>query len=295
MSFGSQGLAASTEAISWIKACDCWLEQQSQKHRFMAIYQVMCLRVLAARANSFKMKRTYQDAEGLLTHFRAAGFHRDPMLLDEKRCSPFDKEMRRRLWITVAEIELQASVERGMPSTLSAISYDSRSPLNIDDQHIQPEMSQSPAPCASDRFTATSFLRLSYATLPVRVALCSLVNNPTIQTSHEDVLRYEQQIREALESIPDWNDEGSLLCSTLLDLQLNQFLIMLHSPYVRKGASTQSRYSRMVCFDTAKRILDLNYKLVSSGPVCFGVSSAGCISCCHFDMPYCFRVHFREM
>lgn len=269
MSFNSNGSSARNEAISWIRASDSWLEQQSQKHRFMEIYQVMCLRVLAARANAFKSKRAYQNAEGLLAYFRCAGFHRDPNLLEEKRCSPFQKEMRRRLWATVTEIELQASIERGFPSTLSAVPSDCKPPLNIDDEDLLVDLSQFPTSNASAQYTATSFLRLSCSSLPLRVALCSLVNDPNVRVKYDDVLNYEQQIREALSAIPTWTEAGGQQASTLLELQLSQFLIILHSPFARQNGFSHQRYSRMVSFEASKRILDLHFQCITSGRFAF--------------------------
>lgn len=265
MSFGSRGSSARTEAISWINACDAWLEEQSQKHRFLEMYQVMCLRTLAATANTFKAKRAYQDAEGLLTYFRSAGMHRDPSLLDERRCTPFQKEMRRRLWATVVEIELQTSLERGLPSTLSAIPTDCNPPLDVNDEDLPVDLNQLPTASSTSRYTDTSFLRLSSRSLPLRVSLCSLVNGPTAHLKHEDVLHLEQQIREALDAIPTWTEPESQQASTLLDLQLRQFLLMVHGSFARQSLSSESRYSRMVCFETSKRILDQHFQCVSTG------------------------------
>jgi hypothetical protein len=91
-----------------------------------------------------------------------------------------------------------------------------------------------------------------------------LINDPSSPMQYDDVLRYEQHINEALDSIPKWEDRETTQASTLLDLQLRQFFLLIHTPFARKTKSSQSRYSRMVCFETAKHILHQHFKLISS-------------------------------
>lgn len=263
LSFNHEGSSVRAEAVQWIRACDLWLKQQSQKHRTMAMYQVMCLRLLAASANSLKTKQAYGEAESLLTYFRAAGMHRDPRLLDD-RCSPYEMEMRRRLWATTMELELQASIDRGMPSSLGAILADCPTPLNIDDKLFTESSMELPPSRPPDEYTETSFLDTSSKSLSLRIHLCSLINDPSSPMQYDDVLRYEQHINEALDSIPKWEDRETTQASTLLDLQLRQFFLLIHTPFARKTKSSQSRYSRMVCFETAKHILHQHFKLISS-------------------------------
>lgn len=263
LSFNYEGSSVRKEAVQWIRACDFWLTQQSQKHKFMAMYQVMCLRLLAASANSLKTKEAYLGAGNLLNYFRAAGMHRDPRLLED-RCSPYEMEMRRRLWATTMELELQASIDRGMPASLGAISADCPPPLNVHDDEFTENCAQLPASRHSEEYTETSFLDISSKSLALRNSLCSFINDPGSSIPYEDVLKYEQEITEALDSIPRWDSFETTQASTLLDLQLRQFFLLIHTPHARKNASSQNRYSRMVCFETAKHILNQHFKLISS-------------------------------
>lgn len=263
LSFNHEGSTVRSEAIQWIRACDLWLTQQSQKHRFLAMYQVMCLRFLAASASSLKVKEAYTGAENLLNYFKAAGMHRDPHLLDD-RCSPYEAEMRRRLWATVMELELQASIDRGMPSSLAGLTFDCPPPLNINDENFVEQSLKVPVAKPSGEYTKTSFLDISSKSLSLRISLCSLINDPSSSLTFDDVLRYEQQINEILDSTPEWRGVDTTQASTLLDLQLRQFLLLIHTPFARRKGSSHYRYSRMVCFETAKHILDQHSKLISS-------------------------------
>ena len=263
LNFNHEGSTVRSEAIQWIRACDFWLTQQSQKHRILAMYQVMCLRFLAAAASSLKVKQAYTRAEDLLNYFKAAGMHRDPRLLAD-RCSAYEMEMRRRLWYTVMELELEASIVRGMPSSLAGLTLDCPPPSNINDEYFVERSLKLPVAKPSEEFTRTSFLDISSKTLSLRVSLCSLVNDPSSCIPFADVLSYDQQINEELASIPEWKDRGTTQVRTLLDLQLRQFLLLIHSPYARQKVSAQSRYSRMVCIETAQHLLDQHHNLISS-------------------------------
>lgn len=100
------------KAVLWIKACETWLKRLSNKHRTLTSIQVRCLRLLALSVTSHKRKEYYQEVQAHLGLMRASGMHRDPAIAG-KRCSPFEGEMRRRLWATSVELELQASIDKG--------------------------------------------------------------------------------------------------------------------------------------------------------------------------------------
>ena len=104
-----------SKAIVWIKACEAWLKKQSNKHRTLISIQVRCLRLLALKTTCMKTKEFYQETQAHVAYMRAIGMHRDPVLLRGK-CSIFQAEIRRRLWATTVELELQCSIDRGTMS-----------------------------------------------------------------------------------------------------------------------------------------------------------------------------------
>ena len=269
---GDSALARET-AVVWIEVCDSWLQRQSQKHVDLAMWQIYCLIVLAKQSNIVKKKRSWTVAGNLMRHAMSAGFHRDPSLLGPKACV-FDQEMRRRLWATMIELDLQASIDRGMPSALAGASCDSAPALNISDEDFGEDSLKSPIQRPSDEYTTTSFLHLAGSSLSLRVSLNSMLNEISSHPQYEDVMIYDDKITQKLQEIPSYADfEGAdkvtvlpELARTLLDVQLRQFLILLHSPFARQCQSN-SRYSlsKMVCFNAASSILDQHKKLVDSG------------------------------
>lgn len=100
------------DAVIWIKTCEAWIKQQSNKNRTLQLIQVRCLRILALSATSHKEKGYYQEVQAHMGYMRSCGMHRDPSLIGG-RCTPFEGEMRRRMWATSMELELQASIDKG--------------------------------------------------------------------------------------------------------------------------------------------------------------------------------------
>ncbi|KAJ5225544.1 hypothetical protein N7468_006769 [Penicillium chermesinum] len=250
-------------ATLWIEAADSWLRHHSHKNVYLAVWQVRCLLLLAKQVNIVKKKRFWTETGTLIREAMAAGFHRDPSILGDK-VSRFDREMRRRLWGTMLELELQASIDRGMISTSSSMSADAKIALNIEDEDLSDETGNEEKAKPPGEYTQTSFLHLSGTSFQLRASLNSVVNDLNTPLKYEEVLKYEELIMNELKKLPPWTRTQppsgaglSLVARTLLDVQLRQFLIMLHGPFARQEErTTRHSLSRMVCFDAAASILD---------------------------------------
>jgi hypothetical protein len=112
------GSSFHSKAFLWTRACEAWLRRQSNKRRTLATLQVRCLRILTLATASIKAKGYYQEVQALLALMRVGGLHRDPNIFGT-RCSIFEGEMRRRLWATAMELELQSAVDRGKSWTMN--------------------------------------------------------------------------------------------------------------------------------------------------------------------------------
>lgn len=260
-------------AIMWIRNVESWLQSQSQKHVTMTIFQVHCLSFIAKQMNSDKRKRTWMAAGNLLRLAMSAGLHRDAHIVNLRHATPstkkvsvFDQEMRRRIWCTITELELQADLERGMPATIRDLFEDCGSPLNIDDEEFDQSAEQLPNPKPLSQFTRSSYQHLSRSSWPLRLELLSLINGPNSQIPYENVLLYDKKTMQHLDEIPHWNDHEGLVARILLQLQLQQLLLFLHRPYARDEAwGSRYDYSAIVHLRSAMTILDLQNQLTSTG------------------------------
>ncbi|KKY16817.1 putative c6 zinc finger domain containing protein [Phaeomoniella chlamydospora] len=260
-------------AVSFIEASETWLRRQTNKHLYLGLWQIRCLLPIAKQANTVKKKETWTIVGNLVRQAMSSGFHRDPVLLGPK-VSVFNQQMRRRLWATIVELDLQASIERGMPSALAALSSDTTRVSNIDDEDFNENSKQEPSQKPPDEFTYSSFLHVGSNSLPLRISLNTVLNDLTPHPSYDEVLAYNEQITEKLDDIPTFKipdfkpDTANLseLPLALLDIQLRQYLILLHGPYARR-AESNPRYhlSKITCFDASSRILDYHSKFVAQG------------------------------
>ncbi|KAI9742890.1 MAG: hypothetical protein M1818_003619 [Claussenomyces sp. TS43310] len=74
---------------------------------------------------------------------QALGLHRDGAILG---LSPFDTEMRRRLWWQICALDTRASEDYGSDPTILEASYDCKFPLNLNDSDICPNTTETPVP-----------------------------------------------------------------------------------------------------------------------------------------------------
>jgi len=260
-------------AIMWIRHCDSWLNSQSQKHVTITVFQVHCLSFIAKQMNSVKRKRTWISAGNLLRLAMSAGLHRDAQIVNlrhatpsRKKVSVYDQEMRRRIWVTISELELQATMERGMPAMTRDLFEDCGPPLNLEDEEFDQSTEKLPNPRPSSQFTRSSYQNLSRSSWSLRLELLFLINDPKSQMPYEDVLLYDKKIMQHLDDIPHWNDQGALVSRILLQLQLQQLLLFLHRPYARDEPwGSRYDYSAIVHLRSAMTILDLHDQLSSIG------------------------------
>ena len=259
-------------AVLWIEASEWWLGRQSHKHIYLAAWQIRCLLLLAKQVNTVKKKRTWTVAGTLLREAMAAGFHRDPSSLAGKM-SFFDTEMRRRLWTTITELELLVSIDRGLPSSAGTPS-DVGLILNINDEDFDLNGDDAPTSKPWEEFTASSFLHISSFSFPLRLSLNSRVNDVTSPLKYEEVLDFEEMVMKELQRLPPRDKPGhgrghggmTLTATTLLDIQLRQFLILLHAPFARqRSTNPRGSVSRMVCLNAAVSILEQYSQLEKSG------------------------------
>ncbi|KAH7121292.1 fungal-specific transcription factor domain-containing protein [Dendryphion nanum] len=236
-------------AAELIDISDAWLLRHSRKKLTLAFFQMQCLSLLAKRVNSIRVKQDWVNSGDVIRLAIASGLHRNPSLLGWGKITAFEMEMRRRLWATIMELELQSSVDLGHQSSLCGFFYDSQTPANLPDDAISTELEQLPAERPFDHFTSSSYL---------------LLNNPTTKFEYSDVLHYDKEITASLGSLPAWDDSRSALAAASLDLQLRQFLLLIHQPYaVRASKDARFAYSFSACISAANSILTTHDNLLS--------------------------------
>jgi hypothetical protein len=270
--------AVSTERHSaevWINAVQAWMQTQSMKHRRLIHFQIACLVYLGKRVNTIKKKRFWTDAGALTQDGIAVGLHRDPGPI-KGRISVYNQEMRRRIWATVQEFDMQTSNDNGVPTHLTALHFDVEAPRNLDDAEFDEDSTELPPSRPSREYTFTSFQHVARKSLPLRLELSRLLYGQPTRLLYQDVARYTNDITRLIDSLPSWeaseeNTAGAkrpLLAYTLLHIQLRQYLIPLHQPFIKLGKEHPKpayQYSQIIYHNAARDIVQLHDKLYQQG------------------------------
>ncbi|KAK1761090.1 multidrug resistance regulator 1 [Echria macrotheca] len=267
-----------SRALKWIEAADQFQARQSEKHRRLIHYQIACLLYLAKRVNTVKKKRFWRSAGAMTQDAISVGLHREPSHISQSvSISPFNQEMRRRIWATIQSYDVQASFDHGLPTLLSSLHYDVNPPRNIDDDEFDEDTKELPPSKPSTEYTFSSYQNLSRQSLALRLELNRVLTGPPEDIDYDQVIRYTNEINQEIDSLPSWDvssDRWSvqgvlkkpLLAYTLLHIQLRQYIIPLHHPYMRlRKTNSKYQYSEIIYYNAARDMVLLIDKLAEQG------------------------------
>lgn len=267
---------AQTTAEKYIKAVEDWQDKQSVKHRKLIHYQIACLLYLGKRVNTVKKKRFWTNSGALIQDGISVGLHREPSHMSGK-ISVYNQEMRRRIWATVQEFDMQASFDHGLPTLVSQLHYDVQPPRNLDDEDFDEDTTQLPPSKHGKEYTFSSYQNLARQSLPLRMELSRLLCGPPGEIDYDQVIRYTNDITHEIDSLPSWehnnnNTHGGkrpLLAYTLLHVQLRQYIIPLHQPFLKlRKSNAKYQYSEIIYYNAARDIVLLHDKLYEQGIRC---------------------------
>lgn len=98
---------------------------------------------------------------GLVAHLaQGMGLHRDGSHFG---LSPFETEMRRRLWWSLLLLDLRSADELGSDLIIQDFNYDTQMPSNINDTDIKPDSTEAPEPREGHSDCAVAIVRFEIA------------------------------------------------------------------------------------------------------------------------------------
>jgi hypothetical protein len=280
--------------VRWIETAEAWLVSwSSEPPESWSSLMTQCLLVIAKRANCVQDSALWTATGTLVKWAMAAGYHREsgPTV----RLSPFHREMRRRLWATILELDIQASVERGMPPTIRKGEFSTHPILHVDDTAIQESTSMAPVPQSLTTWTDTSFQAILQRSVTVRLEVCALVNGSRDEVEFDEILRLGDELAQAIRDIPVWNDDphtslqhqqATSYANTMLSLILHQNILILHIPWAIQTPPTfRSGLARHARLEAASVIISHYKRLVHDNIIpesaCRNGLVLAAISICH--------------
>jgi hypothetical protein len=134
-------------------------------------------------------------------------------------------------------------------------------------------MQQLPTPQPISIFTDSSFSLMLMQSAALRIKLCALTNQLHYSLGLEEILEYEVEVLNALSDLPPWTNARSVQAWTHLDLQLRQFLMILHTHrtlQAHSGSKPDHRYSILACLEAAATSISRHIALLDSGNFVLG-------------------------
>ncbi|UKZ54652.1 hypothetical protein TrVGV298_008464 [Trichoderma virens] len=247
----------------WIFEAQMWLMIPPEKKRInMEGIQIQCLLLLAKSTCNVGVDMVWMMAGNLVRNAMFVGLHRDPQYLGD--LTIYRAEMRRRLWATVLELNMQFSFEGGGSPLLSTAHYDTLPPANLNDDELTDEKDNGRLNAKGPKVpTQTSILRALLATIPLRMNLINHVNNTRPGDHYEETLRLNSDLTKACRAI----SEALQSLQAVANSPITQFHVLvteiflyrcfhaLHQPVIVKYINDARFYfSRQMCLDSAMKI-----------------------------------------
>ncbi|KAL4879642.1 putative C6 transcription factor [Aspergillus karnatakaensis] len=225
-------------ALDWILYAEKWIENAHIKRSDITVLRLHILLVIAQNGHGMKRSKAWLTTSTLVKQAMLAGYHRDTSMYT--KISAFNQEMRRRIWTTIVELDLQVSFERGMPPSVQESDYDTLPPLNVNDADLQEVSEDLPSERPLEEFTDCSFQAVLTQSLPLRLRVCNLMHSPRLRCRYDEIVRLDWELNRHLSCIPNWNvPEASgvqiadkvTLAKAMLENKIGLSLLSVHTPF----------------------------------------------------------------
>ncbi|KAI0129018.1 C6 transcription factor [Xylariales sp. AK1849] len=223
-------------AHSWIHAVQWWLTGPTERSAMnLDGMQVYCLLVLARQASSLG-GATSMTTESLIKLAFTLGLHINPACFP--LLSVFQREMRRRLWLTVLELTIMTSLDSTLPLLVSMEDFTSDLPSNINDADIHAKSETMPKPRVGGIFTDSSIQLLFQKSLCSRLSTVRRLNSVQPPPSFEETVKmgndmklHCREIATALQSISPDDANAVVFHRKFLDSYLRRYSMFVYRTF----------------------------------------------------------------
>ena len=192
------------------------------------------------------------------------GYHRDPKYFP--KITPFQGEIRRRVWAFVRQSDLLFSFQIGLPSMIRQGDCDTEFPRNLYDNDFDEDTKELPPSRPSNEATPISYM---IAKGRLAVAFGKIVENSQSVSScpYEDIMKLDNHLRETNAALPahlrlrsleeSMTDPVELVIRRFaLSILYNKSQCVLHRKFLgRARENNRYAHSRRTCVDSALNLL----------------------------------------
>lgn len=261
-------------AIRWINEGRSWLMVPSEKsHMTINGLQILCLLNMARMVYGISADLAWVSAGSLMRIAMYMGLHRDPSGL--KKMTIYEAEMRRRLWMTILELNLLCAFEAGGMPLISCEDYDTLPPADLNDDSLDGSIDD-PSKRAISGNTATqmSTALALFKSFPTRLKLLHSINDFRSKFDYGETLRLNSELEDACrlfaQKIGSLTEHGIATSTaggpkhaavintfhvSIAEVILYRCFHVLHWPVIVTAFQDRKYYfSRKTCHDSAIKI-----------------------------------------
>lgn len=204
--------------------------------------------------------------QGMLVQLALSrGYHRDPQ--NFSNLSPFEGEMRRRVWAIIVQMDLRLSSQMALPRLLKLQQSDTLEPRNLLDTDFDEDTVELP-PSRPETEVTPVLYSLARTKIDKMNGLVSDLINDTQEHPYTEIMELDCKVQEAEASLPPifrWQPLSQsfmalpqiVMHRVLLQLAIQRLTIWLHRKYLSPTyAQAHYKYSRNACVQAAIKILE---------------------------------------
>lgn len=254
---------------NWIHISQTWISAPLEKDRLtLKSIQVQCLLLLCRQIYYVGADLVWISTGSLMRMAMHMGLHQDPDHLGE--INELQKQIRRRLWYTILEMNVQAALDSGMSPMIHGGDYNTQPPSNVSDRdllHATRQQQEQALDASSESSNQSSLQSLLARSLPLRLEVTSLINSLQDEPAYDHILTIGKELALASGEITANLDRAT---SGINDLRARQFAqshcshlirrfpMCLHFVYaIKSKRNPLYSHSQKVCLEAALDIVSL--------------------------------------
>lgn len=195
------------------------------------------------------------------------GLHRDPDKV-EGNITPYQGEIRRRIWHLLVQMDLLISFENGLPSMVQGVQSDTRVPLNLQDQDFDENSTELPSPRHETEVTGMSYTLAKGRIARVFQKVLEQANLLTLP-NYAEVAALDQELQQAFSAVPYFlrivpmdlciTDPVELIIRRLsLAVLFHKSRCILHRKYIMKvKQNTEFSFSKKAAMEASRELLQI--------------------------------------
>ncbi|KAI1778402.1 putative C6 transcription factor [Hypoxylon cercidicola] len=194
---------------------------------------------------------------------RKMGLHRDGTSLG---LSPFETEMRRRLWWHLAHTDFRLAEVLGTRPSLDLSCGDTKKPLNVDDEDLHPDMADPPAERSSITPMAPCLIKCEIVELLRKFSTCpgdvrwEALYAPDVPLARKDgaIAEVQDLWERRYTRYCDPSDPFHTFVSLMVHSSLCKMRLFAHSPrrFADRPPAEVPRSERDIVFENATKLLE---------------------------------------